>query len=342
MTPEQQARYARQIIFAPLGASGQEKLIAARVVVVGCGANGTVIANTLARAGVGTLVIADRDFVEWNNLQRQVLFDEEDVRRGAPKAVAAAEKLRRINALIHVEGVVTDVNAENIEELIAGATVVCDGTDNFSTRFLINDACVKHNLPWVYGGAVGSNGMSMTIIPRATACLRCVFAHEPAPGTLPTCDTAGVLAPIVNVIGSLVAAEAIKLIAGAGERNPGLTHVDVWENTYESFNVGRRADCVTCVENRYEYLEGTRGDVAVAYLCGRNAVQVNPGKGHAVKLTDLAERLQGVGRVTLNEYLLRLEVGDYEITVFPDARAVVKGTEDAAIARGVYSKFVGV
>ncbi|MBI3741492.1 MAG: ThiF family adenylyltransferase, partial [Chloroflexi bacterium] len=203
MNSEQHARYARQIIFAPLGAAGQEKLLAARVVIVGCGANGTVIANTLARAGVGTLVIADRDFVELNNLQRQVLFDEADVTRRVPKAIAAAEKLRQINSTITVEGIVTDVNAENIEELIAGATVVCDGTDNFATRFLINDACVKNNIAWVYGGAVGSTGMSMTIVPRVSACLRCVFHNEPPPGTLPTCDTAGVIAPIVNIIASI-------------------------------------------------------------------------------------------------------------------------------------------
>ncbi len=341
MTPDQRARYARQIIFAPLGAAGQEKLLAARVVLIGCGANGTVIANTLARAGIGALVIADRDFVELNNLQRQVLFDEDDVTRGVPKAIAAAEKLRRINSSIRVEPRVMDVNAENIEELIAGANLVLDGTDNFSTRFLINDACVKNNVAWIYAGAVGSNGMTMTILPRVSACLRCVFRNEPPPGTLPTCDTAGVLAPIVNVMASLASAEALKYLAGAGELNRGMITIDLWDNSFDVFSVARRDDCVTCAQNRYEYLDGARGDVMTAFLCGRNAVQVNPGKGHALDLASLAERLRDAGRVSLNEYLLKLELQDYEITVFPDARAIVKGTEDAALARSVYAKYVG-
>lgn len=317
-------------------------MLAARVILIGCGANGTVIANTLARAGVGTLVIADRDFIELNNLQRQMLFDEDDVARRVPKAIAAAEKLRRVNSAIKVEGVVADVNAENIEELIAGASLVLDGTDNFETRFLINDACVKHNIAWIYGGAVASYGMTLTIVPRETACLRCVFHREPPPGTLPTCDTAGVMAPIVGVIASIVSAEAIKFLAGAGKCNAGLIHVDLWENTFETFAMARRADCVACGRNRFDYLEGARVGTMAASLCGRNAVQVNPGRGHALNLAALAERLRDVGRVSVNEYLLRLEIGDYELTVFPDARAIVKGTDDAAVARSVYAKYVGV
>ncbi len=334
-------RYLRQIIFAPLGEAGQERLLAARVVLIGCGANGTVMANTLARAGVGTLVIADRDFVELNNLQRQVLFDEDDVARGTPKAIAAAEKLRRVNSSIQIDGVVTDVNAENIEELIDGATLVMDGTDNFETRFLINDACVKHNIPWVYAGAVASYGMTMTIVPHATACLRCLFQHEPPPGTLPTCDTAGVIAPIVNVMASIASAEAIKFLAGAGARNAGLINVDLWENTFDSFAVARRDDCIACGQGKYEYLEGERSGTMTAFLCGRNAVQVNPGRGHTLDLARLAEQLRGVGEVSVNEYLLRLEIGDYELTIFPDARTIVKGTDDATVARSVYAKYVG-
>ncbi len=341
MNPQDRERYIRQMIFPPFGEQGQERLLAARAVVIGCGANGTVIANTLARAGVGTLIIVDRDFVELNNLQRQVLFDEEDVARGVPKAIAAAEKLKRINSSIRVEGIVTDVNAENIEDLIRGANVVLDGTDNFETRFLINDACVKNNIAWIYGGAVASYGISMTIVPRQTACLRCVFHREPAPGTLPTCDTAGVIAPIVNVIGAIVSAEAIKFLIGSGTRNAGMIHVDLWDNSFESFAVPRRSDCVACVQNKFEYLEGERTGVMTAFLCGRNAVQVNPGKGHALNLISMAERLRDVGKVSVNEYLLRFEIGDYEISVFSDARAIVKGTEDAAIARGVYAKYIG-
>ncbi len=335
-------RYIRQIIFAPLGAAGQERLRAARVVLIGCGANGTVMANTLARAGIGALVIVDRDFVELNNLQRQVLFDEDDVTRGTPKAIAAVEKLRRVNSSIQIDGVVADVNAENIEELIDGATLVMDGTDNFETRFLINDACVKHNIPWVYAGAVASYGMTMTIVPHESACLRCLFNREPPPGTLPTCDTAGVIAPIVNVMASIASAEALKFLVGAGTRNAGLINVDLWENTFDSFAVARRDDCVACGQGKYEYLEGARGGTMTASLCGRNAVQVNPGRGRALDLTRLAEQLRGVGEVSVNEYLLKFSIDNYELTIFPDARAIVKGTDDATVARSVYAKYVGV
>ncbi len=334
-------RYVRQIIFPPLGAEGQDKLLAARVVIVGCGANGTVLANTLARAGVGTLVIADRDYVELNNLQRQVLFDEEDVARGLPKAVAAAEKLKGINSSIRVEGIVTDVNAENILELIAGAQLVLDGTDNFEARFLINDACVKQNIAWIYQGAVASYGMTLTIVPHETACLRCVFPQEPAPGTLATCDTAGVLGPIVGVMSSIASAEAIKYLVGKGKRNTGFIHVDLWENSFESFHVTRRSDCPACVQGRFEYLEGERAAVATTYLCGRDAVQVNPGRGHALDLAALAARLGSVGRVSANEYLCKLSVDNYELTIFPDARAIIKGTEDATLARSLYARYIG-
>ena len=342
MKTNDRERYLRQIIFAPLGEAGQERLLAARVVLIGCGANGTVMANTLVRAGIGALVIADRDFVELNNLQRQVLFDEDDVARGTPKAIAAAEKLRRVNSSIKIDGVVADVNAENIEELIDGATLVMDGTDNFETRFLINDACVKHDIPWIYAGAVASYGMTMTIVPHQTACLRCLFQHKPPPGTLPTCDTAGVIAPIVNVMASIASAEAIKFLAGAGTRNAGLINVDLWENTFDSFAVARRDDCVACGRGKYEYLEGERGGTMTAFLCGRNAVQVNPGRGRTLNLESLAERLRGIGKVSLNEYLLKLSIENYELTIFPDARTIVKGTDDATVARSVYAKYVGV
>jgi molybdopterin/thiamine biosynthesis adenylyltransferase len=341
MNEHQRERYLRQTIFAPFGVAGQERLLAGRVVIIGCGANGSVMASTLARAGVGALVIVDRDFVELKNLQRQILFDEDDVARNMPKAVAAAEKLRRVNSSIKIEGLVTDVNAENIEELIAGAALVMDGTDNFETRFLINDACVKHSIPWIYAGAVASYGMTMTIVPHETACLHCVFAREPAPGTLPTCDTAGIIPPIVNVIASIASAEAIKFIAGAGTRNAGIIHVDLWDNSFESFVIARRADCPVCAQNRFEYLEGARSGTITAFLCGRNAMQVNPGRGHTLNLTSLAERLRGVGSVSVNEYLLRLDVDAYEITIFPDARAIIRGTDDAAVARSVYAKYVG-
>ena len=342
MNEYQRERYLRQTLFAPFGVAGQERLLAARVVIIGCGANGNIMASTLARAGIGTLIIVDRDFVELKNLQRQILFDEADAARGIPKAIAAAEKLRRANSSIHIEGIVADVNAENIEELIAGATLVMDGTDNFETRFLINDACVKHSIPWIYAGAVASYGMTMTIVPRETACLRCVFTRAPAPGTLPTCDTAGILPPIVNVIASIASAEAIKFIAGAGTRNAGIISVDIWDNSFEAFAVARRADCPACGQNKFEYLEDRRGETMTAFLCGRNAIQINPGRGHTLDLPRLAERLRQVGQVSLNEYLLKLTVDDYQMTIFPDGRAIIQGTDDANIARSVYARYVGV
>ncbi len=342
MNPNERARYLRQIIFAPLGEAGQEKLLAARVLVVGCGATGSVIANTLARAGVGHLRIADRDFIELNNLQRQILFDEQDIADGLPKAAAAARKLRKINSSITVEPVIADVNPENVEDLIRDVDLVLDGTDNFETRYLVNDACVKHNRPWIYGGAVSSYGATMTIIPHETACFRCVFQHAPAPGTLATCDTAGVIAPIVNVIGSIVSAEAIKLLTGAAPRTEGMLHVDLWENSFETFQLKRMPDCLTCVEEEYEFLEGARQGVMTAHLCGRNSVQVRAGHGQALNLSELTERLNKVGQATFNEYLVQFSVDNYQMTIFPDARAIVKGTEDETVAKNLYAKYIGM
>jgi molybdopterin/thiamine biosynthesis adenylyltransferase len=342
MDVNQRARYLRQIIFTPLGEAGQEKLLAAHILILGCGATGSTIANTLARAGVGHIKIADRDFIELNNLQRQVLFDEEDIAAGLPKAVAAARKLSKINSSITVEPVVADVNAENIEDLIADADLVLDGTDNFETRYLINEACVKHDRRWIYGGAVGSYGATMTIIPRETACFRCVFRHAPPPGTLATCDTAGVIAPIVTVIASLVSAEAIKLLSGSGTLNQGMMHIDLWENTFETFKVARHPDCPTCVREEYELLAGAGSGVMTAFLCGRNAVQVRASRGHTLNLGELADRLSHVGRATLNEYLVQFSVDNYQMTIFPDARAIVQGTEDETVAKNLYAKYVGM
>lgn len=340
MNPSQTARYLRQTIFAPIGPAGQEKLLAARVLVVGCGATGSVVASTLARAGVGFIKIADRDFVELNNLQRQVLYDEADVASRSPKVIAAAQKLAQINSTIQIVPRVTDVNAENIEELIEDVDLVLDGTDNFETRYVVNDACVKHGKPWIYGGAVSSYGASMTIVPRESACFRCVFLHAPPPGTLPTCDTAGVIGPIVNVVGSLVSAEAIKYITGAGTRNTGLINIDLWENTFDSFEVARREDCPCCVREQYDYLEDA--DDGAAFLCGRNAIQVRPPKKATLDLAQLADRLEPLGRVTRNEYLVQFAIDDLDMTIFPDARAIIKGTEDPSVARSVYAKYVGM
>ena len=292
------ARYLRQTIFPGIGKAGQEKLLASKAVVIGCGANGTVLANHLARAGVGRLTVVDRDFIELNNLQRQLLFDEQDLVQNLPKAAAAERKLRAINSEIEVNGLVSDVNAENIESLIEGATIVLDGTDNFETRYIINDACIKHNIPWIYTGAVSSYGMSQTIIPGQTACLRCLFPEMPPPGASPTCDTAGVVGPLIGAIARISATDALKLLVGQGELNRGIIHFDVWYNTFEQFeSSGPRPDCPTCQQRQFEFLNQERGG-GVANLCGRNAIQIRmPGSGR-LHLEELADRLAGVSNVT--------------------------------------------
>jgi molybdopterin/thiamine biosynthesis adenylyltransferase len=337
------ARYLRQTIFPGIGEEGQQKLSAARILVVGCGANGTVIANHLARAGIGHLTIVDRDFVELNNLQRQLLYDEHDLAANLPKAIAAERKLRAINSDIEVNGLVTDVNPENIEALIADTTLVMDGTDNFETRYLVNDACVKHNIPWVYTGAVSSYGMSQTIIPGKTACLRCMFNDIPPAGSTATCDTAGVVGPVVSVVASISATEAIKYIVGNGDLNEGIIHADVWYNTYEQFGTGGpRPNCPACGQRNFEFLNQERGAQTVS-LCGRDAVQIRPDGGGKLPLPRLATHLSSVSRITAqNDYLLRFSVDNYEITLFVDGRAIIKGTQDESVARGLYAKYIGV
>src|SRR6266850_6117751 len=250
-------RYARQRLFAPFGGGAQAKLAASRVTLVGCGALGTHLAQHLVRAGVGRLRICDRDFVELNNLQRQVLFDEQDVRGNLPKAAAAAAKLARVNSEVAVEPRVVDVNPSNVESLIADADLVLDGTDNFETRFLLNDACVKQKKPWVYGGCVAAEGMVLAVIPGETACFRCFVPDPPEPGSVATCDTAGVLGPAVGVVASLQSAEALKLLSGHKEAlAEGLVTVDVWGNRQHVFRMPRNPECPACGKGRYDYLEG--------------------------------------------------------------------------------------
>ncbi len=341
-------RYARQTLFAGIGREGQERLRASRVAIIGCGALGTNVANNLARAGIGHLTIADRDFIEANNLQRQVLFDEEDIARNLPKAIAAAEKLHRINSEIAVTPLVEDINAENIEAIVASADLVMDGTDNFETRYLLNDACIKAGKPWVYSGVIASYGVTMNILPHDTACLRCVFPEMPLPGTTPTCDTAGVLNGIVGTIASIASTEALKILLGRAEKiNRAMHWMDLWENTQDQMEIPRMPDCLACGQSNYEFLDDA-GSGHSTSLCGRNAVQVRPprhaGNGHAAPSMDfsmLAGRLREVGQVNFNDFLLRFRVDGYEFTVFPDARAIIKGTDDETIARSLYARYIG-
>jgi adenylyltransferase/sulfurtransferase len=352
MQPEEQPnalssqadRYTRQARFAPVGETGQMAIGKGRVLVCGCGALGSVLANTLARAGVGFLRLVDRDFLELNNLQRQVLYDEQDVRDNLPKAIAAQRRLERINSDIAMEAIVTDVNHTNVTELLDGIDVIADGTDNFETRFLLNDAAHHLGIPWVYGGCVGAEGQSLTVIPGRSPCFRCIVAEPPPPGSTPSCDTAGILGPIVNVIASIQAAEVLKLLCGAAAAvNQGLTVVDLWSNQFRTVNLDNLkdgADCPTCRDRQYPWLDGSRAS-QTAVLCGRNSVQLHVAKKEPVSLADLQQRLAEFGTVTRNPFLLRASIDDFTITIFNDGRTVIGGTDDPARARTVYARYVG-
>jgi len=337
-----QDRYSRQILFQQIGEEGQRRLAAARVLVVGCGALGSAQMESLARAGIGHLRFVDRDFVEFSNLQRQTMFTERDAEERLPKAIAVANHVRAINSEVELEPEVTDVNHSNIERLIANCDLVIDGTDNFDTRYLINDACVKHGTNWIYGAAVGSYGVTMTIRPNKTACLRCVFEEAPPAASAPTCDTAGVIMPIINVVAAVQTTEALKLLTGnLNSLHNSLLQFDVWRNETRAINPGGpRDDCETCGRELFRTLEPTGQDFA-AVLCGRNAVQISPVSPTHLDFPTLAERLRNVGDVKFNDYLLRLRTSDYELTVFQDARSIIKGTDQIATARSVYAKYIG-
>jgi molybdopterin/thiamine biosynthesis adenylyltransferase len=335
-------RYSRQILFNGIGAEGQQRLQQSRALIVGCGALGSAHAESLARAGVGRLRIADRDFVEASNLQRQTMFTEHDASERTPKAVAAANHIREINHEIEVEPEIIDVNHSNIEQLIKDCDVVLDGTDNFATRYLINDACVKHETNWIYGAAVGSYGVTMTIQPHQTPCLRCVFEEAPPAASAPTCDTAGVIMPIISVVAAVQVTEALKLLTGQTESLHGsLMQFDVWRNEWRKINPGPRSpDCPTCGKGVFETLEATSNEFA-AVLCGRDAVQISPAQATQIDFEQLAERLRPTGEVKFNDYLLRFRTGEFEMTVFQDARSIIRGTSEIKTARSLYAKFIG-
>lgn len=381
-TEDDLARYHRQMLLPGFGEDAQRKLLGATALIVGCGALGTVIANMLARAGVGHLVIADRDFIEITNLQRQVLFDESDVENAIPKAEAAKRKLATINSQVKVSAVVDDVNHTNLEWLAgvkpdgsdatdspAGKKVdiIIDGVDNFETRYLANDCAVKHGIPYVYGGAVGTVGASYPILPhtvapgetgattweqagRATPCLRCIFEQAPPPGLNPTCDTAGVIGPAVSIVANYEVLEAMKILTGNLDAvNPTMITLDLWANTTRHFKVAKAYDvndCQCCKHRNFEFLNG-RFAAGATTLCGRNAVQISQklGEGQKLDFNEIASRLEAHGTVKANKFMLRAQIVDngepYELTLFTDGRAIVKGTQKANVAKGVYAKYVG-
>lgn len=336
-------RYSRQILFQPIGAIGQEKLARGRVTLIGCGALGASHAEIMARAGVGRLRIVDRDFVEFSNLQRQTLYSEADAFSRLPKAIAAKNRLAEINSEVETEAIVADVNYSNIESLIEDCDLILDGTDNFQVRYLINDACVKLDKPWIYGAAVSSYGATMTIIPQQTPCLRCIFEEMPGAGSAPTCDTAGVIQPIIANVSAIQTTEALKFLTGNYEQlHKSLMQIDVWQNDWRKIKLGKpNPDCETCGKRNFEFLDADSAEFT-AVLCGRDAVQIHPPRATQIDLPQLAAKLKNLGEVKQNEYLLRLIIDDYELTVFRDARAIIRGTDDVSTARSVYARFVGL
>jgi molybdopterin/thiamine biosynthesis adenylyltransferase len=338
-------RYARQILFYGIGETGQKTLREKSAAIVGCGALGCTSANLLVRSGLGYLNIIDRDLIEESNLQRQSLFDEDDIIKNLPKAVAAQNKLEKINPHVKIKSFVTDLNPSNISNTLRDADVIIDGTDNFETRFLINDFCVKNCIPWIYGACIGSVGMTMNIISSKTPCLRCVLEDIPSFGTTETCDTEGIIAPIACLIASVQVAEALKILTGNFDvLSKGLLKVDLWRNEIKRLhikNICEKSDCVTCKKHIYEFLSKDRYSMTTT-LCGRNAVQILHHKGSKLDLTKVAARLEKVGDIVCNKFLLRFKKGKYELTVFPDGRSIVSGTNDVSVAKGLYSKYIGM
>jgi len=333
-------RYSRQVVLPEIGPEGQRRLGAATAVIIGCGALGGFTAGLLARAGVGRLRLVDRDVVELQNLQRQVLYDEEDARAALPKAEAAARRLAKINSDILLEPHITDVHAGNLEALLADADVVMDGTDNFETRYLLNDACIKHGIPWFYGGVISTGGMALAVVPGAGPCLRCLFPEPPPPGTTPTCDTVGVLNSIPAVIGAIQAAAAIQHLVDPASLVVRLVSVDLWRGSFRAAKVQRDLTCRCCAANTYDFLSQQRGSWTTT-LCGRNTVQITPEVGPEGSLEALGERLRSLGRVTFNGLLLKLELDAHTLLIFPDGRTLVQGTDDEAAARTLYARTIG-
>lgn len=336
-------RYSRQILFKGIGPAGQTAIHDTSVAVVGCGALGTCSSEMLVRAGIGTLVLVDRDFVELSNLHRQGLFTEQDAREGLPKAVAAERALSRINSEVTIRAFVNDVTSENIAEICAGCSLIVDGTDNFETRYLINDYSVQTGTPWVYGACVGSFGTSCAFVPGRTGCFRCLCEDPPSGAGIETCDTAGVIAPIVHTVAAFQAAQVLKLITGSPAAPFQLLQVDIWEDTWRTLSLEgvKNPECDCCVKRRLVFLEGSQ-ESRLTRLCGRNAVQISPGRSVRLDFSELSDRLARTAQVDFNEYMMRIKVAEFEIALFPDGRSIIKGTDDPGLARAVYSRYIGM
>ncbi|MCB9799418.1 MAG: ThiF family adenylyltransferase [Candidatus Omnitrophica bacterium] len=338
------SRYDRQIKIPQIGLEGQERIGVSCVAVVGLGALGSVSANLLARAGVGTLKLIDRDFLEKNNLQRQVLYDENDLDRHLPKAVLAEEKLKRVNSEIKINALASDLNAQTVDDLLEGVDVIVDGTDNFETRYLINDYALKHQIPWIYGGAVQTHGLVYVVLPGQGPCLRCLFPEAVPSHEAQTCDRSGILAPVSHLIASLQVAECLKILTGRNEAIcRSLLKIDVWDSSFHSVDITPDDcpdPCSGCVSGDFPYLQRDQGTQTVK-LCGRNAVQIHHWETRKIDFEALAAKLEGSGRVEYNDYIMNIEQPPYGITLFSNGRAIIKGTEDSGIARSLYAKYIG-
>ncbi|MDW7738531.1 MAG: ThiF family adenylyltransferase [Bacillota bacterium] len=340
MNTQVNKRYAKQILFRPISKKGQTAIAASKVTIIGLGALGTVSSNQLCRAGVGHLKLVDRDFVEYSNLQRQILFDEKDASKVLPKAIAAAEKLSAANSEIVIEPLVADLSPGNAEKIIAESSLVVDGTDNLETRLLINDVCVKNNIPWIYGAVLGSVGMTMSIVPDNTPCLRCHIEHLPTPGSIPSCDTEGVLSMATGTVASIQSAEALRLLVGL-EPTQGMLYIDIWDRDFETIHVEKRKECPTCGKKVFDFLNGESYSWTTV-LCGRNAVQIMPPAEKKIDLKRLSERLEAIGKIAYNGYLLTLQVENKEIVLFPNGRAIIHGTDNEAEARTIFARYIGI
>lgn len=337
-------RYSRQHLFPPIGKTGQIKLGQSRVAIVGMGALGTALANHMVRSGIGYVRIIDRDFVEYSNLQRQMLFDESDAEQSLPKAIAAKEKMNQINSSVTVDAHVTDLTWKNAEDLLADVDLILDGSDNFDVRYLINDVAVKHHIPWIYGGAVSSRGMTTVIIPEETPCFRCLFPEPPAPGTAETCDTAGVIGPIIQVVAAYQAAEALKVLLEDHKHiSTSLRSFDLWQNDYSEINIknARNEHCPACAAHQYDFLNPKQKPDRIVSLCGRETVQINPSKEIHFDLEQLEIKLNDVGKVERTPYLIRFSIDTYTMTIFPDGRILIHGTHDPTVAKNLYAKYIG-
>lgn len=340
------SRYQKQILYSPIGEEGQRQIRKGRALLCGCGALGSVLADQLVRAGIGFLRIVDRDFVDMTNLQRQVLFDEADVESNLPKVIAASKKLNAINSEVEIDPIVANIDSSNILKLLDSVDIILDGTDNFETRFLINDASLETGIPWINGGCLGTSGQVMTVFPNQTACLRCLMEDAPTPGSTETCDTAGILGPTVNIVASMQAIEALKILSGNAELvSSTLTMIDVWNQDQRKIKLDtlrENSNCPACVQGKRDWLNG-EASASSTKLCGRNSVQITPAKKESISFEGLAKKLESTGKVSFNPYLLKAELGDSNCTInlFKDGRAIIQGTEDESMARSLYARYIG-